>query len=487
MFVDYTASIQIDLENSVENSPDCIFYIHPFGYRNIFADSVTTLLPHYPINRLPDDRNLSIAAELYLGFERLQPPQDLSLLFQTAEGSADPEIDALEINRVNWSYLCGEFWIELNEGQILEDTTNNLIQPGLLRLSIPEDATSQHTYMPSDLHWIKASIDNNPRIVGDLINIFPQAIRATFLDQDNAADHLNKPLEPEQIQGFQISIPGIQELRQPYSSFGGRAIEGAHIFQTRVSERLRHKMRAINCWDYERLVLEQFPEIYKVKCLSRDEMPREVPFTGWDKTVITKQANERGNLVLVVIPDIRGKTPADPFEPKVPAATINAVESYIQSYTPSSAKITVRNPFYEQLRLRLVVRFKPGYNEGFYSRELNTAIQRFLSPWAFEDSPDIPIGGRLYASVIINFVEQLEYVDFVVRFYMKNVTLNDEFGSTDVSGLSEQNSYLEPSRPDGVWVSHPRHIIQVIINEDLRGDSLRGIGYMIVEFDFQVG
>ena len=34
----------------------------------------------------------------------------------------------------------------------------------------------------------------------------------------------------------------------------------------RVAERIRHRARAINSWDYERLLLEEFPTIGKVAC-----------------------------------------------------------------------------------------------------------------------------------------------------------------------------------------------------------------------------
>jgi hypothetical protein len=54
----------------------------------------------------------------------------------------------------------------------------------------------------------------------------------------------------------------------PFPSFGGRETEDSSQFYKRVSERLRHKERAITIFDYERLVLESFPSIYKVKCVN---------------------------------------------------------------------------------------------------------------------------------------------------------------------------------------------------------------------------
>ena len=51
-------------------------------------------------------------------------------------------------------------------------------------------------------------------------------------------------------------------------NFNGKMKEAGNKFYTRVSERLRHKGRTIALWDYERLVLQYFPGVYKVKCIN---------------------------------------------------------------------------------------------------------------------------------------------------------------------------------------------------------------------------
>ncbi len=60
-------------------------------------------------------------------------------------------------------------------------------------------------------------------------------------------------------------------MKQPFQSFDGKHAEVGKEFYTRVSERLRHKGRAITAWDYEHLVLDRFPGIYKVKCITHAE------------------------------------------------------------------------------------------------------------------------------------------------------------------------------------------------------------------------
>ena len=44
-------------------------------------------------------------------------------------------------------------------------------------------------------------------------------------------------------------------------------------YYTRVSERLRHKNRAIQLWDYEHLILQNFPHLYRVK-MPQSHTPR---------------------------------------------------------------------------------------------------------------------------------------------------------------------------------------------------------------------
>ena len=56
----------------------------------------TSLLPSY-----------SAEGELYLGLSEHNPPEQLSLLFQMAEGSMDPNV----LNpTVSWSYLKDDTW-----------------------------------------------------------------------------------------------------------------------------------------------------------------------------------------------------------------------------------------------------------------------------------------------------------------------------------------------------------------------------------------
>ena len=444
-----TSSIAIDLAAGDPPSDDQLFHLEPFGYREMTSDAAGSYL------FLPQFDN---EGELYIGLSGLAPPQNLSLLYQLAEGSADPDLGH---EAVYWSYLSGNLWHSLEEGRLLADATNGLLNSGILTFDLGPVAPS--TVLPPDQYWIRATIAQNSRSVGDTVAIRAQAVSATFADQGNAPDHLSQPLPPERITGLADPQPEVKAIEQPYSSIGGKGPEEAIRFYTRASERLRHKNRALTSWDYERMILEAFPDIYKVKCLPVDA---------------SKDPRLADLIQIVVIPDIRGKLPFDPFEPKAPSDTLFEIEQYLLRHTAPLARFTVKNPRYAELKVRFKVQFRQGYNPGFYLQQLHDELRRYLAPWAYDDSAEIVFGGRISAGLIVNFVEERPYVD-----YLADIRLYILFeGKTTLVGSGKDDTLVES--PDVILVSARQHEIELISEEGYEEEFFVGIDYMKVELDF---
>ena len=76
------------------------------------------------------------------------------------------------------------------------------------------------------------------------------------------------------------------------------------------------------------------------------------------------------------------------------------------------------NPDYEEVILDFKVKFYFGLDENLYAAKLNTDVINYLSPWAFNRNADIDFGGILYKSVVIRFIEELPYVDYIADFKM---------------------------------------------------------------------
>ena len=455
----YGASLEIDLSAYRPGAgPDRILHLNPFGYNEAQPES-----PGAGFRFLP---NYDAEGELYLGISDANPPQVLSVLFQMAEGSANPDLEPVP---VVWSYLSGDRWTSLADGGVRLDSTRGLINTGIIEFELRPAEPS--TRLPAGYYWIRGAIARNSDSVCDAIALHAQAVSATFIDNDNASDHYAQPLPEKTITGLSPRLPAIAEVIQPYTSFGGKPQEQDQIFYTRVSERLRHKQRALGAWDYERLVLDRFPQIYKAKCI-----PSE----------ISQNPDDAGRLWMVVIPDVRDRLPFDPFEPKVPADLLADVEAYLADKTPPYVRVNVGNAHYVPVKVRVGVRFKPGYDQGFYIQKLNDDLNRFLSPWAYEEGADIAIGSRIYANSIVNFLDQRDYVDYLAE--IKLFSSEDNGRTFVLAQPTEADGYfVTTGKVNGVLVAARRHEVDVLTEEAYDEEVFTGINYMKIELDFVVG
>ena len=241
------------------------------------------------------------------------------------------------------------------------------------------------------------------------------------------------------------------------------------IFYTRVSERLRHKQRALTIWDYERLVLDRFPQIYKAKCLPPN---------------LAANPDDLGKVVIIVIPDIRNKFPANPFEPKAPADLIADIESFLAEKVPPDARVEVRNAHFVPVQVRVGVHFYPG-DEGYYKQRLIDELNRFLSPWAYEEGADIVIGAKIYANSIVDFIDRRPYVDYVAQIEL--FSSEDGGSPKPVPPAQDGDYYVTTRRPDGVLVAAPDHHFDLISEVGYQQASFIGINYMKIQVDFIVG
>ena len=449
--IGYQASKEIRLRHDGGDAEDQVFHLEPFGYRPVISDAASSgnaphLLPQY-----------NDEGQLYIGISQMSAPQHLSLLFQVAEGSADPDVDREE---VRWSYLSGNRWLSLNEGGVRKDTTNGLQTAGIIHFDLPRAAPS--TRMPGGLYWLRAAIANHSRSVGDMVAVRAQAVSATFQDHDNAPDHLDRALPAGNITALADSEPAVAAVEQPDSSVSGRGAEQADHFNTRVSERLRHKNRALTCWDYERIVLEAFPEIYKVKCLPAG---------------VAEDPRLADCIQVIVIPDIRGKLPFDPFEPKASAETLSKIEQYLRARAPESARLLVKNPRFIQLKVRFAVRLREGNDPRYYRPVLEDELRRFLAPWAYDESAEIVLGNKITANLIVDFVDRREYVD-----YLAGMRLFTSHDGKDFTVVTEETLTLPP---DAVLTSARNHAID-LISDRYEEAHFVGINFMEVELDFQL-
>lgn len=442
----YTASTDLATEATDSSGVNTFYQVHPFGFMEIdTSEREATLLPSYQ-----DE------GALYLGVSDLEVPGELSILFQVAEGSATP--DAM-VPALQWEYLRENEWVPFTQTKVLLDTTNGLLKSGIVRLSIPAEATTGGTLLPDDLHWLRVAASSDSDGISNMIEIKAQAISATLLGENVPQSHFEHPLSSGTISEMLEPVAEIDAVLQPYSSGKGKAAEKDQAFYRRVSERIRHKNRALTTWDYEHMVLEKFPEIYKSKC---------IPST-----------DDSGNVTLVVIPDIRGKSPFDPFQPKVTGAMQAQIRDYLSAYTPEYVGVVVKNPAYLQVLIRCIVKFHDGLDETYHQTLLIEAIKQFLTPWAYDTSSDINIGGSLPASLVINFIAEQPYIDYVAN--LRLFQSEDGINFVDARLRNEGEPVVWPSQPDQIMASAKTHFIAVLDENGYDEASFEGIGFMEIQ------
>jgi hypothetical protein len=284
--------------------------------------------------------------------------------------------------------------------------------------------------MPATGYWVRASMRQNAASTSQTIAILAQAALAGFVYNNQTNDPTRPgttPLPAGSISKLTTPDPNVSSVSQPYASFGGQAPETYNnAFTVRVSEGLRHKGRAIQTWDYERLVLAQFPQVLRAKCIAHSYALSGQAY-DYDFPVAP------GNLIVAVLPDPTKVTVADSQQPTVPMSVLTAIETFLTGIVSPFVKLFVCNPRYEPANICLRVSFQNGLSPAFYQTQLQQDIAAYLTPWLVAPTtpatttpspttsatttpapPATPasaqFGQRLYRSDLVQFIGGLTYV-----------------------------------------------------------------------------
>ena len=467
--LDYSASTEINVISigtltKGDKSKEQLYHIHPFGIVNTFDKgraSNRLLMPNYDDN-----------AYLYLGVKNLVPPSTLSIYFELKE-NMDLFSDAAAQKHkpeVVWSYMVNDEWRDFSQNHILRDTTNGFNNSGIIKLDVPRDLTNSNKILDNGLHWLRVVVKGEPTLLPRCLKVATQAVSVTWVDNGTSDQHLLEPLPSYSIQKLESSIAEIRGVNQPFPSFGGRRGESKIDFYTRTSERLRHKNRAVSAWDYERLVLDKFPNIHQVKCVTH---------VGNEAFV------EAGTVTLVVVPKI-DKNAKGYHLPMVNYTVLSAIKDYLVQLSSPFVNIEVRNPIYERVKITAGVRFEKGKNNGTFLKKLNQDIIEFMCPWMLGKEQELELGGTLVKDVVLSFMEKRSYVEFVTKFSAVQVFPEDAIGfDLDDTAIHSTNSPLiKATKPWSILIPFEMNPIYFLDEETFQVPEKAAISSMIIDGDF---
>lgn len=459
--LDYTARARMNMrvQEFRENNPDAqdqLIHILPFGKRTVFANGKAT--DHYLVPQFDAD------GYLLIGLKGLRPPQELSLLFHLEESVK--KIDRISAD-LEWNYLRDGQWTLFPTDRILLDSTSGLTTTGVVRLDIPSDITPSEEILPQGLHWLRVAGTGNLEALGRGKAIYAQAVEAIWVDNGDST-HFNPDQPLPRIKDLVVPVPEIAAVFQPVGFLKSHPPEDERGFYIRTSERLRHKNRAIQLWDYERLILEHFPGIQQVKCLGS---------FGHEKFL------EPGEVKVIVIPN-HNHQPA----PKAGFHDLQAIKSFLEKQGNPFARIQVINPVYEQLKVTCSLIFKKEFEreKGANLKQLHQDIREYICPWI--KGRNFELGQEISKNDVFNFIRERPYVQFVSGFSLVQVyEASEDFYVLEDSARGDNNAeILKPGTPWSVFIPVDEHLITFVNREEYEAPEQAAIDLMRIGSDFVV-
>ncbi len=451
--LNYTSSSVISLTDAASSAQASqrgqFYHIYPFGDNLVYPQQTYT-----PTHILPD---FHYQGALLIGLNNLTPPERISILFEMSEGFSNSSEESAPV--IEWSYLANDQWENLSPSRILLDETLGFVKTGIIEIELPRDIKKGNTILRQDLFWLRVAAIQNVENASKLSGICTQVLRATLVNLHEEGTHLHKALPAFTIERSVINLPGIQRITQPLDSFGGSPQEESKAFYTRLSERLRHKQRAITAWDYERLILEKFPQIQKATCLSN---------------MSSSQIYHSGSVLIVVSPYVDYKKEIDP---QVSREQLYEIKSYLQNYISPFVQLEVRNPAYERVKIICAVQFASGYNYGLYLQKLSEDINKYLKQGMLQSGKTIELGGKINTSDILSFMRTLEYIEFITKFSMVQTAqdFQGNFMLLDTAREGDSKSFLQATKPWSTLIPAENHQITLLDGREEMNSSQAGI------------
>jgi hypothetical protein len=425
--ISFTYEASSDAENPVE-----LYQLYPEGYQEVTSEK-TTVLP-----------SISNEGELFIGLQNVEDGNSVSLLLQVTEGTANPRQVPAE---VSWSYLHGNTWTPFEPEQ-LGDETNGLTQSGLIQLKAPENlAIFEQKQLPAGFWWVKIAIKERIDAICDIVGIHTQALKAVLTDFENIGIEFIEHSPAETISKLFQPKNEIKAIKQPYVSFGGKPTDTDTVFYQNSSERLRHKDKAITTWDWEKLVLHHFPEVFRVKCLNHHR---------YDTTEISNTS--AGYVTVIPVANARNTEVPDTWKPLVSLGTMKRIQEFLQSKTSPHVRIAVKPPQLEKLELDFSVKYKDisGADSRLYDQLLMDAINTYLSPWAFKNTTTITFQSEIEKSRLLQLVEQQFFVDYIMDFKVNHLIL--EASSDAIAQQMNDVEKIVPKTAYTLFVPHSHKI-----------------------------
>ena len=437
--LDYVAEETICFAAGQPKSRTKLYHICPLAAENLLPVEVD-----HPVvlSKGPEDSgNLLLGFRGALGYEQVRLFIDVAPLrkeidWRDAGGEDKPD------GTGRWYMNNGRGWELLDTGAVMRDSTDFFMNSGVIEILLPAQVGPEQLDRDG-LFWLCVSFPrsflNRPPVRGMYMN----AVQV-ISDTNGIAEH------PEALAGLPVgtisasekTIPGIAGIEQIVKGCGGRMGGDAGDIRLYLSDRIAHRNRALLPADYERLILQHFPQVMKVKCLP-----------GLD----SKGENRSGVVTLVIVP--RRENEGWPLATHL---LLSEIEYCLQALTGKFVVVDAINPVYEEMTVRCRVTLTPGVPLGEVARRLEKKLNDNMIPWEKDDG--IPVFGyRFSLQALQNAVMEDEGVALLQGLSVLHITETGErLYNLDEYNIRETGEVMiGASQPWGITVPAEKHLIEL--------------------------
>lgn len=376
LLLDYEAEEELLFKAGQVPGVTCLYHISPSVY-----DDMAPVPTNEPVRFVEGADNkfiLSLGFKGAAGYNRLRFFIDFApYLVESIPDAPLPEegetaYPDVPVRHSSWSVFRAVGWASLPAVAVLRDDTEGFMRSGLIEIELP-DVVTETDIRTDRLFWLRGEFSGTK-------NSFP-TIRGIYMNVVEAVGEKGGkvggiPLGT--VWKTEKNLPGIASVVQAATGSGGKGAESKEDMALRLATRIAGRGRVVTAGDYERAVLEHFPQVAKVKCLPA------VDVKGWKRrgvvTVVVMQKRETGEM------------------PMCTNSLLLEVEERLGRLATRFAIIDVINPVYEEMTVRCRLVLMPGNVPGVVIKRLADKLNRIIAPWlAAGEMPEFGYGFSLQA------------------------------------------------------------------------------------------
>lgn len=337
------------------------------------------------------------------------------------------EIDHDFLPRTDWYYRDASRWVRIDAVNVLRDDTGGLMHSGAVMLQLPFCIAPAMTDADG-VFWICVAVHSH------LCNC--SVVRSVRLNVAEAV--------PTDEPADMLSVSGLASYEQIAPLAGERPEESETEMRTRLSERIAHRRRLLLPQEFERMTLQEFPEISKVKC-----MPR----------VDAKQQNRSTVITLALLRSRRaGEYPLCTDE------LLCRIEDCLRQYASPFVVIDAINPVYEEVTVFCGISLKGGEAAGVAMQEVHQNLRDCIAPWEKDENGTPAFGYSFSLRDMQSRIKQSGRISVLHGIKLVQVIhANDgSYSLREYVSADGEEQTVSPSVPWAILVPAARQYVKVV-------------------------